>query len=145
MSEHNPYAAPKAEVSVIAGTAASSDIASLPVSSAWKAKFYLIERAGGVKLPKFKTLKFGERMKVNFNVLAFLFGPIYYAFKGMWKKALALFLAAAVVVVVLAVLLELAGAGALANALSYGVSAFFAVRANIDYYKKMVLNENGWW
>jgi preprotein translocase subunit SecG len=63
----------------------------------------------------------------------------------MWKKALALFLAAAVVVVVLAVLLELAGAGALANALSYGVSAFFAVRANIDYYKKMVLNENGWW
>jgi hypothetical protein len=141
----NPFAAPRAEVRDMAGTSGPSDIASLPVPAAWKVKFHLIERAGGVKLPRFRELKFGERMKVNFNVLAFLFGPIYYAIKGMWRKGLAMFVAGSAVVIVLAVLLELAGFGAIANALGYGVSAFFAVRANIDYYKKMVLHDNGWW
>lgn len=145
MSTNNPYAAPKAEVRDIEATSASSDIASLQVPSAWKAKFHLIERAGGVKLPKFKELKVGERLKVNFNVLAFLFGPIYYAVKGMWKKGLALFALSTLVVVVLATVCEVLGFGVLGNALGYGVAALFATRANIDYYKKVVLHENGWW
>jgi hypothetical protein len=145
MSTDNPYAAPKAEVHDVVVAPPSSDIASLQVPSAWKAKFYLIERAGGVKLPKFRELKMGERMKVNFNVLAFLFGPIYYAVKGMWKKGLALFAASLVAVILLATVCELLGYGTLGNALGYGVAALFATRANIDYYKKVVLHENGWW
>lgn len=145
MSTDNPYAAPKAEVRDIAVDTLPSNIASLQVPSAWKAKFYLIERAGGVKLPKFRELKVGERLKVNFNILAFLFGPIYYAVKGMWKKGLTLFLASSLVVIGLAIVCELLGFGALGNALGYGVAALFATRANIDYYKKVVLHENGWW
>ncbi|MFM9377275.1 DUF2628 domain-containing protein [Gordonia sp. VNK21] len=27
-------------------------------------------------------------MRITFNVLAFFFGPIYFAVKGMWRKAL---------------------------------------------------------
>ena len=42
-------------------------------------------------------------------------------------------------------LLDQFGYEKLANALGYGVGAVFAVRANIDYYKKMVLGDNGWW
>jgi hypothetical protein len=29
--------------------------------------------------------------------------------------------------------------------LDFGAAAFFAGRANIDYYKKIVLGENSWW
>lgn len=141
----NPFAPPRAEVQDVAAPGASFDIASLPVSESWKTKFRLIEKAGGVKQPNFKALAFGERMKIAFNILGFLFGPIYYIVKGMWKKGLALFAACFVAVFVVALVLELMGLGRLANAVGYAAAAIFAVRANIDYYKKMVLGENGWW
>jgi hypothetical protein len=145
MSEPNPYAAPKAEVRDIDAHIGSADIAALAVSDRWKVKFRLLEKAGGVKLTKFKDLSMSERMKVNFNLLGFLFGPIYYLCKGMWKKGLALFGACLLAVVALVILLDLAGLGRFANALGYGAAAMFGVRANIDYYKKMVLGQNGWW
>ncbi|MBC7956330.1 MAG: DUF2628 domain-containing protein [Cytophagales bacterium] len=129
----------------MAAPTGSADIDGLLVSDGWKRKFRLIQKAGGPKQTQFKSLTAGERMKISFNILAFLFGPIYYIVKGMWKKGLALFGACFVVLVVLSVLLELAGLGKVANALGYGAAALFAVRANIDYYKKMVLGDNGWW
>ena len=122
-----------------------ADISSLPISESWKAKFHLFEKAGGVKLPKFRDLSFSERMKVNFNVIAFFLGPIYYAVKGMWKKGITFFAVCVVAIVILSILLELAGLERFGKALGYGAAAIFAVRANIDYYKKMVLNQNGWW
>ncbi|RZI82945.1 MAG: DUF2628 domain-containing protein [Rubrivivax sp.] len=146
MTDFNPYAAPKAPVSdVLAPVAGARDIAALPVSNAWKVKFWVIEKAGGPKLPKLKELSFGDRMKINFNALAFLFGFLYYLVKGMWKKGLTLFLIMMVAVLLLSFLLEAAGLGQLGNALSFGAGALFGVRANADYYKKMVLNDNGWW
>lgn len=141
----NPFAPPQAPVSDVAAPLATAAIADLPVSDSWKTKFQLLEKAGGVKMPQLKALDFGERMKLSFNILAFLFGPFYYLAKGMWKKAIALFMVCAVLVVVLGVILEMAGFGQFARSLGYGVAAIFAVRANIDYYKKMVLGQNGWW
>lgn len=49
------------------------------------------------------------------------------------------------VVISLGLVLDHCGYEKIANALGYGVGALFAVRANIDYYKKMVLGDNGWW
>lgn len=121
------------------------DISTLPASDSWKVKFHLFQKAGGATLPKLKDLSGKERMEISFNVLAFLFGPIYYVFKGMWKKGLTLFACCVTVIFFITFLLELAGMGHLSKALRYGVAAIFAVRANIDYYKKMVLNQNGWW
>lgn len=145
MNNPNPFAPPRANVQDVVAPGASFDIASLPVSESWKTKFRLIEKAGGVKQQNFKALAFGERMKIAFNILGFLFGPIYYIVKGMWKKGLALFALCFIAVFVVALVLELVGLGHLANAVGYAVAAVFAVRANIDYYKKMVLGENGWW
>lgn len=145
MSEANRYAAPRAQVADVAAVGAPAAIASLPVSDKWKARFFAIDRAGGVKLPRFKELSVSQRMSVNFNFLAFLFGPVYYATKGMWRKGLALFGVLVVAVVARAFGLEAAGLGRLANALGYGAAAVYSVRANIDYYKKMVLGRNGWW
>lgn len=31
------------------------------------------------------------------------------------------------------------------DSLGYGAAAFFGTRANIDYHKKMVLRDKGWW
>lgn len=145
MTETNRYAPPRAEVADVAEPGSKADIDSLPVSESWKQKFRLIEKAGGARQQNLKALSSGERMKVVFNVLAFLFGPIYYLVKGMWKKALALFGACIVVIVAVGVVLDLLGFGRVADALGYGAAAVFAVRANIDYYKKMVLGDDGWW
>ncbi len=145
MSNSNPYAAPQAEVKDITPTTGKIDIDSLPISDKWKLKLHAIDKAGGPKLPQIKTLSSAERRRVSFNILAFLFGPIYYAWKGMWKKGLSLLAACFLAILVIATIMELVGWGRFADALGYGASAIFAVRANIDYYKKMVLNLNGWW
>jgi hypothetical protein len=146
MTPHNPYATPQASVADPESLVSSEQIAALPISDKWKQRFNAIHHAGGVKMPKFKELPAAERRKAfSFNILAFLFGPIYYAIKGMWKKGLALFLVCAVVVITLSIGLDYLGYSRVANALGYGVAAIFAARANIDYYKKMLLSDNGWW
>jgi len=146
MTQSNPYATPQAAVVDPESQVSAEQIAALPVSDKWKQRFSAIHHAGGIKMPKLKELPAAERRRAfSFNFLAFFFGPIYYAFKGMWKKGLALFVACAAVVITLGLGLEYVGYGKLANALGYGVSAVFAARANIDYYKKMLLNDNGWW
>lgn len=144
-TQPNPFAPPQAPVSDVVEPLTTANIADLPVSDTWKTKFMLMEKAGGVKMPQHKALSGGERMKISFNVLAFLFGPFYYMAKGMWKKAITLFVVSLAIVVLLEILLEMAGLGRFGKALTYGVAAVYAVRANIDYYKKMVLRQNGWW
>jgi len=146
MPSHNPYAPPASNVADIEETHSDESIEALPVSEKWKARFKAIARAGGTTLPNLKNLPKNERRNAySFNVLAFLFGPLYYIAKGMWKKGLAILLAGVSVVVVLSIALGYFGLGKIAGSLGYGVSAVFAMRANIDYYKKMVLDENGWW
>ena len=144
MNPGNPYATPQA--AVLETRAPDELIAALPVSAKWQTRFRAIQRAGGAQMPDLKQLSAAERRAAfSLNILAFLFGPIYYACKGMWKKALTLFLACAVVVIGLGLVLDHFGYEKIANALGYGVGALFGVRANIDYYKKMVLGDNGWW
>jgi len=143
MQPQNPYAPPVADVDD--ANREISDIDSLPVSQTWKDRFKVIARAGGAKLPHLKSLPASERRKASFNVLAFLFGPFYYAAKGMWKRGMALFAVCVLAVVILSLILEYFGYGSLSRSLGYGVSAIFAVRANIDYYKKMVIKDTGWW
>lgn len=145
MTHTNRFAPPTAQLCDISEKPNRLDIESLPVSDPWKQKFRLLEKAGGPKQPNLKGLSSGERLKIGFNILAFLFGPLYYLAKGMWKKALALFGACVLAIVVIGFALELFGLTKVANALGYGAAAVFAVRANVHYYKKMVLGENGWW
>jgi hypothetical protein len=80
-----------------------------------------------------------------FNVLAFLFGPFYYLLKGMWKKGLTLFVLCVIGIVALDMLMEFVGLGKYTRATSFGAAAVFATLANRDYYRKMVLGQNGWW
>lgn len=124
-------------------SASSPDISTQEISDAWKEKFALIEKAGGVKLPKAGELGFRERSKVTFNIWGFLFAPFYYLAKGMWKKAMVLTALSIVIVVVLDAIFG--GIGIVDLMTNLVAPVIFATRANIDFYKKSVLGDNNWW
>jgi hypothetical protein len=146
MTDPNPFAAPRANVDG-SGDATLVDIDRLPVSEKWKEKFRLFRKAGAPKFSRLKDLPPEERKRASFgfNILAFLFGPFYYLAKGMWRRGVTLLVVCIAVVAGLEILFAAVGWHRLGNALGYGIAAVYAVRANIDYYKKMVLGDNGWW
>ena len=145
MSEINPFLPPQSNVADQSEDH-EVDIDSLPVSDTWKKRFKWLRSAGGPSMSNLKNLpKEQQKSFVSLNILAFLFGPFYYLAKGMWKKAISLFTVCFAVIFLLEIVLIMAGFGGLAKALGYGGAAVFGVRANIDYYKKMVMNDNGWW
>ena len=115
-------------------------IARLDVSETWKRRFRLIDKAGGPDLPRFRDLPFGERFRLNSNLLAFIFGPFYYVAKGLWRQA-ALFL---IMAIALALLFEVIGLGKLSRGIGYGFAALYMIRANTSYYRKVVLGDAPW-
>ncbi|SFU29292.1 zinc-ribbon domain-containing protein [Pseudoduganella namucuonensis] len=125
---------------------ASTAIALPGISPGWKARFAVLQKAGGVDMPQSIALTMGERAMVRFNLLAFLFGPAYYAVKGMWRKALTLCALSLVLMLLFRMLLAgvgLGGSGFVHTA--YLIApALFATRANVDYFTKMVLRDDGW-
>lgn len=122
----------------------SSELAS--ISESWKKKFALIEKAGGPKLPKVRDLSFAERNSIIFNWLGALFNGFYYLAKGMWKKAITLTALSVVITLVSDIVFSAAGFPKVATAFSIALPvAIFGARANIDFYKKVVLGDNGWW
>ncbi|KQW91544.1 hypothetical protein ASC94_17330 [Massilia sp. Root418] len=127
-------------------TTSKDNAAYLSLSPGWKHKFALLEKAGGVKLPRFKELAFGERFRVSFNIWAFLFSTIYYLVKGMWRKAISYTLLTMVASTLIGLVLVALGMPeqSVDRALWIVGAAWFATRANIDYYKKVMLSENGW-
>jgi uncharacterized membrane protein YvbJ len=121
----------------------SSDSKTETISESWQQRFELLEKAGGVKTPNLKNLPFGERRKIVFNIWGFLFGPLYYLAKGMWKKAISLFGICILIIVALEAICQVIGISD--KITNFVAAAVFASRATIDYYKKVKLNDNGWW
>jgi len=115
-------------------------IARLDVSDTWKRRFRKIEQAGGPGLPNFRDLSFGERFGLNFNFLAFLFGPIYFLAKGLWRQALSYF----GIAIGIGLLMGLFGIETGSRAIGYGLAAVFAMRANVSYYQRVVQGEAPW-
>ena len=101
--------------------------------------FDLIDLAGGPKLPNFRSLDFGKRMKVTFNNWAFFFGIFYYLYHGMGKKSVVL-----IVISIVSILLVEHFFPALSNISWMIHAAIFGTRANVDLYKKYKLSDDGW-
>lgn len=115
-------------------------IARLDVSDKWKERFRIIEKAGGYQLPDARMLTISESRKISSNWLAFIFWPIYLPLKGLWRQAIAYFLIGIACVLVM----ELVGLGKFGRVVGYGIGAVAMMRANIGYYKKVVLGEATW-
>lgn len=136
---------PDASLSGAGGDVVSDEaIAALDVSAAWKEKFRLIVRAGGTALPRLDTLMLGERMRVVFNLFAFVLGPLYFLAKGLWRQALGLSAVVLIAMTVLGVVLHYAGLGQMAGWIDYGALAVYGLRANTAYYAKVVLGRRDW-
>jgi hypothetical protein len=125
---------------------AAAAIALPTISDAWRARFAVLHKAGGAAMPQSIALTLGERAMVRFNLPAFLLGPVYYAAMGMWKKGVSLALLSIVLVLLARLLL---GAAGLAHsgfaAMVFAIpSLLYATRANIDYFTRVVLQDDSW-
>ena len=116
----------------------------LDVTDKWKRVFHLIAIGGGPSLSNAADLSRGERMKVKLNVLAYIFGVLYYIAKGMWRRGLTLLLISNMIAFAIAFVLAVFGMMNLLPASQWIAAVVFAVRANRDFYRYKVLGENGW-
>jgi hypothetical protein len=119
------------------------------LSEKWRRRFAAIEKAGGERTrwwrwPEAKQLTGKEKRLITSNLWAFVFGPFYYLYLGLWRKAVTL----SIVALVVDVILGMAG-----DALDFPIDHFlwivsavmFRQCANVDYYRKTVLNRREWW
>lgn len=126
---------------------AAGDFTSL--AQKWQRRFAAIDKAGGERVrwwkwPEAKQLSAKEKRLITSNRWAFVFGPFYYLYLGMWRKAITLTLLAVLIDVIL-------GMGG--DALDFPVDHFlwivsavmFRQCANVDYYRKTVLKRREWW
>jgi hypothetical protein len=115
----------------------------------WKRRFAAIGKAGGERTrwwqwPEAKQLTGKEKRLITSNLWAFVFGPFYYLYLGLWRKAITLSLVALLIDFIL---------GMAGDALDFPVDHFFWIVsavmfkqcANVDYYRKVVLKRREWW
>ncbi|MCX8563859.1 DUF2628 domain-containing protein [Mycolicibacterium mucogenicum] len=124
----------------------SQQLPSITVSPSWQKRFdffnaYGLPNSTPESKAAYKALTFLERVKLTSNILAFLFGPIYFFVKGMWRKGLTLlgiFVAVELVLVVLNV------SDSLARAIGFGLAAIAMSTANYAYYLHVVRGSRSW-
>lgn len=116
------------------------------LSPMWQKRFAFFRRFG---LPRsspqaresYRALGLSERMDVSANVLAFVFGPVYFLAKGMWRKGLALLL---VEFTVLMVLGNLGFPEIGLRAIGVGFSVIATITANYAYFLHVTRSSRSW-
>jgi hypothetical protein len=142
-----PARVPLPQTDPASQAAPTDDLSGL--SEIWRRRFAAIEKAGGEevrwwRLPHARQLTGEDRRLILLNVWGFVFGPFYYLFLGMWRRAITLTL----VVLVIDLILGMAG-----DALNFPIdgyiwivsSVLFSQSANRDYFRKTVLKRREWW
>ncbi|AMV41750.1 DUF2628 domain-containing protein [Paraburkholderia caribensis] len=115
----------------------------------WRQRFAAIDKAGGERVrwwrwPNAKELTAKEKRLITANLWGFVFGPFYYLYLGLWRKAITLSLLALAIDLIL---------GIVGDALNLSVDRFlwivsaviFKQCANVDYYRKTILKRREWW
>jgi hypothetical protein len=120
-------------------------IDSLQVSDSWKVKFKTIAEANPLNyglVIKFEKNDVWQKSSLwtKFNPLAMLFGVFYYVAKGLWKKGLLLL----VIGIGLISFAETVFGGKVGDFIAIGYNAVYATYANLDFYRKKVLDEDFW-
>ncbi|WP_162618028.1 DUF2628 domain-containing protein [Shewanella halifaxensis] len=109
-----------------------------PLNDTWKDRFEVLEKyeKGGVKLT------FKDNQVINFNLAAFLFGPIYYFIKGMWIKGA--YLLGALFVFYGFISLAAESGGKLSTGAFLGPNFLIMTFANKDYYRHVKYGDKIW-
>lgn len=112
----------------------------------WQKRFAFFRRFG---LPRsspqardaYRALGLSQRMDVSANVLAFVFGPLYFMAKGMWRKGLALLVVEFTVLMVLGIL----GVSEIwLRAIGVGFSVIATTTANYAYFLQVTQASTSW-
>ncbi|MDW5612581.1 DUF2628 domain-containing protein [Mycolicibacterium sp. D5.8-2] len=116
------------------------------LSESWRIRFAYFETYGPVPWTLearqgYRALSFWDRIRLSSNVSAFLFGPMYFFAKGMWRKGLTLL--GVVGAVVAAVLLADVG-GVIERMAALTVPVVAATTANYAYYLHVVEGSRSW-
>ncbi|WP_454790676.1 DUF2628 domain-containing protein [Mycolicibacterium lutetiense] len=116
------------------------------LSDSWRWKFnffntYGLPSASPEAKAAYRNLSFMAKLRLTSNILAFLFGPIYFFVKGMWRKGLTLL---ALTIAVAAVLVVLDVSDSIGRAVSIGVGALAMSTANYAYYLHVVRGSESW-
>ncbi|MBU9765498.1 DUF2628 domain-containing protein [Mycobacterium sp. TNTM28] len=116
------------------------------LSDSWRWKFDFFNTYGQpnstpAAKAAYRNLSFMAKLRLNSNILAFLFGPIYFFVKGMWRKGLTLL---ALTVVVAAVGVSLGVSDTIARAIGLGIAALAMSTANYAYYLHVVRGSQSW-
>jgi len=112
----------------------------------WRERFAFFDRYG---LPNatpqgraaYRAMEFLPRLRLNSNILALLFGPLYFFVKGMWRKGLTLLL---VGFVAINVLISFGVRPGLVQALGFAVSAAAMLTANYAFYLQVRRGSTSW-
>ena len=116
------------------------------LAKVWQTRFAFFRRFG---LPRsspqaqetYRALGLSERMDISANVLALVFGPLYFVAKGMWRKGLTL------VLVEFAVLMVLGISGVpeiWLRAIGVGFSVIATITANFAYFLHVTRTSKSW-
>jgi len=89
----------------------------------------------------FRVLPMRQRIKLNMNLLGFLFGIFYLLHLRLWKKALVVF-GVGLVLGLLAVALALPST--VDTALTLGLWLYVASRVNVYHYENRMLGRQTW-
>lgn len=116
------------------------------LSDSWRWKFDFFDTYG---LPSatpeakaaYRNLSFMAKLRLTSNILAFLFGPLYFIVKGMWRKGLSLL---ALTIAVGAVLVVLDVNDTITRGIGMGVAALAMSAANYAYYLHVVRGSRSW-
>jgi hypothetical protein len=110
----------------------------------WAEVFTLIDRAGGVKMPRIKELSPRARMKARMNWFAFVFGPLYYLIKGMWRPMLSYLLIMILFIIAFDYLALTYFGKKEFNVSGTVFGVVWGMLANTNYYKMRVLGKKNW-
>lgn len=114
-----------------------------PYSPKWQFRFNFFEQHGAPNSPgfkaAFKTLTFGQKIKINFNFFALFFSWIYLLILGMWRKALTILGITLVLMVIVAFLPDVVG-----RAIGMAWAVLIALTTNYSYYLEKVKGDTSW-
>lgn len=119
----------------------------------WQERFAFLDANGAPNTPTFKqafkALPFMQRIKIQSNLLAFFFGPIYFFIVGLWRKALVGLAVTAAVIVLDLIMFAVMGADSkaadfISRMLGLGIGLSYSLTANYAYYLKEVKGQDSW-
>lgn len=116
------------------------------VPQAWQSRFdffdaYGLQTSSLHAREAYKALPFTARLQITSNGPAFLFGPLYFFVKGMWRKGLSLL---GIIVVVGMTATALGLPDQVASAVGTGLAVLVMVTANYAYYLHVVRDSQSW-